>query len=80
MNRIVYKDYFLTASVGCKVEPHILFRKRGTIIYPDGTSLKEQMIELTEGKPTPAPSPGGTILISTGEALLTSGSEEILFT
>ena len=38
------------------------------------------MIELTEKRPTPNPSPGGTILISTGEALLTNGSEELLFT
>lgn len=80
MNRVIYKNYFLTASVGCKIEPNILFRKRGTIIYPDGTSLREQMIELTEKRPTPNPSPGGTILISTGEALLTNGSEELLFT
>lgn len=79
MKRIAYKEFFLTASVGCKVEPHILFRKRGTIIYPDGSSLREEMIDLVEGKPTPEPSPGGTILISTGEALLTSGSEELLF-
>lgn len=79
MKRIAYKDYFLTASVGCTIEPHILFRKRGTIIYPDGTSLREEMIKLTEDAPPKPPTPGGAILISTGEALLTSGSEEILF-
>lgn len=49
--------------------------KKFNIYYPDGSTLEDKLQQLEEQKP----SDENTILLSTGESLLTNTGEEILF-
>lgn len=78
MLKIVYKDLFLTASVGCYIEPEIIHKKHGTIIYPNKVSLREEIYDYLDKEDEPEIT-DRRLLTSTGDVLCTSEDEEILF-